>query len=271
MRAKIINAAVSKIYDDKTVLLLYNNTYQKEMHYPLINIADFAFILAFFVLPALFSTGTGNVTVPDAEHIPWLSVIVYSALTAYMIVRYHTTKHSLSVYENDDGNAKGFAAKKLSRLCLWFVNSFTTLIYLCIANYIITKLALHSGGDTSLPEITVTAANTKDKLFLVFWTALLACFEEFTYRWLLPVRLRSFMLHGKPDDDYTVTEKILCEISIICLFALSHRYMGWWAVLNALIAGIILRTRFFISGSVYPALIAHILYNLIAFYGILTP
>lgn len=242
------------------------------MQYPLIDIADFAFILAFFVLPALFSNGTGNVTVPNAENIPWLSVILYSALTAYMIVRYHTTKHSLTAYVDDDsGTHKGLAAKTLSRFSQWFVNTFTTLIYLFIANYIITKLAFRFGGNSSLPEITVTAANTADKLFLLFWTALLACFEEFTYRWLLPTRLRSFMLQGKPDDEYTVTKKMLCEIAAICLFALSHRYMGWWAVANALVAGIILRTRFFVSGSVYPALLAHFLYNLTAFYGILKP
>lgn len=268
----MISPQVSKIYDDKTVLRLYNNTYQKEMQYPIIDIADFAFILAFFVVPSLFSNGTGSVTIPDAEHIPWMTVAVYSVLVIYMMVRYHSTKHDSMQKDNVSGKpSQGFVSKAANFITRGVVSTFLTFIYLCLANYIISRLALTFGGMSSIPAIQVAATSFKDKIFLLFWTILLASFEEFTYRWLLPTRLLSLWALRRPEDAYTTTRKILCEIAVICLFALSHRYMGWWAVLNALIAGVILRTRFFISGSVYPAFIAHTLYNLTAFYGILKP
>ena len=239
------------------------------MHYPLSDLADFAFILIFFVMPALFSSTSGNVTVPNAADIPWLTVIVYTALTAYMAIRYSHSDKEIRFYRPEGRNSR------FSRIFLFFNNSIVNIVtpFFCLllSNFIVSRMASVSGGADALPSIRVTAETTADRLFLVFWTALLAAFEEFTYRWLIPSRLLSLWAERRPKDEYTITRKVLCELGAVCLFALSHRYMGWWAVLNAFIAGVILRTNFFVSGSVYPALIAHILYNLTAFYGILKP
>lgn len=239
------------------------------MHYPLIDLADFTFILGFFVLPSLFSSVSGNVTVPNASDIPWLTVIIYTALTVYMAVRYSHSDKKVQLYRAEGGNR--FFSRMLHSLNNGVINTVTPFFCLLAGNFIVSRMASVSGGADALPSITVTVETTSDRLFLVLWTTLLAAFEEFTYRWLIPARLLSFWPDRRPKDEYTTTRKVLCELAAICLFALSHRYMGWWAVLNALIAGVVLRTNFFVSGSVYPALTAHILYNLTAFYGILKP
>lgn len=232
------------------------------MHYPLFDLSELFLILAFFVFPSLFSAPSESVSIPSSSDIPWLTVILYTLLVTYMAIRYHTAKKHSVVY--------GRKTKALSFL-MYISSTLTTVLLLIAANFIVSKFASHYSGDSFQPDINVSAESLADNVFLVFWTALLASFEEFTYRWLLPERLISLWPVRLPEDSYTTTRKIICEAAVICLFALSHRYMGWWAVLNALLAGIILRTRYFISGSVYPALFAHILYNLTAFYGILTP
>lgn len=235
------------------------------MHYPLLDLTDFCFVLFFFVVPALFSPVTGSVSVPSSQDISWTSILLYACLVIYMAFRYHISKKNNPSKETETSHK---TVSFFSQKCVTIV---TTFLYLAVSNYIITKLAYHFGGDDAIPSIQGSVSSTGDTVFLTGWTILLAAFEEFTYRWFLPVRLRSLFLHDRTEDEYTVTIKIICELIVACLFALAHRYMGWWAVLNAFIAGIILRSRFFITGSVYPALIAHILYNLTAFYGILKP
>lgn len=235
------------------------------MHYPFLDLTDFCFILILFVLPALFSPVTGSVTIPESGNIPWMTVLVYGLLVVYMIIRYHHAQKHTQTDHQKDTTAKGKSLKILT----FFTSTVTTFLMLTFTNFIVTRIATDFSGFSPVPSVSATVETEADKLILVLWTILLATFEEFTYRWLLPVRLRSFWIERRPADAYTTTRKILCEAAIICLFALAHRYMGWWAVLNALLAGTILRTCFFKTGSVYPALIAHVLYNLTVFYGIL--
>lgn len=237
------------------------------MHYPLPDLSDFAFILAFFVLPALFSPVSGSITIPTVENIPWLTVLLYSLLVAYMAFRYHTDVKchtGVSFRLVKSRASSGFRAK-----AAYVILTICCYMLLILTDTLFSFLATQSGAQNAVPSVSVTAQNTADTLFLVFWTALLASFEEFTYRYLLPVRLRSFVSYCATCTRFRSVWLFICEAAVICLFALSHRYMGWWAVANALTAGIILRSGFFITGSVYPALIAHILYNLTAFYGIL--
>lgn len=234
------------------------------MHHILFDLAEFAFILIIFVIPGLFTPTTGTITLPDTENIPWLTVAVYAILVLYMMVRYHSSGKKLS----ESAAAPRSRKEKLSKAVQCFTQIFITYVYLSLTNLIVSKTA-DTFGMPSINVISDGVDTRADKFFLVFWVFLLAAFEEFTYRWLLPARLRSLWVDRRPSDEYTTTRKVLCEAVIICLFALTHRYMNWWAVLNAFIAGIILRTRFFITGSVYPALIGHALYNMSAFYGIL--
>lgn len=235
------------------------------MHYPLFDLAEFAFILILFVMPGLFAPSTGTITLPDSDSIPWLTVAVYGILVLYMMVRYHSSGNK----QHSAGSAPRSGKEKFARATQFFTQTVLTYAFLSLLNLIVSKAA-DTFGMQPINVISDGIDTRSDKIFLVFWVTLLAAFEEFTYRWLLPARLHELWDERRPEDEYTTTRKILCEAVIICLFALSHRYMNWWAVLNAFIAGIILRTRFFVTGSVYPALIGHALYNLSAFYGILS-
>lgn len=240
------------------------------MQYPILDLADFCLILTLFVLPAIFSAPGNSVNVPDASSIPVMTVVIYSVLVIYMAVRYHQSAKPSYISESaDSGKKRSLAGRLLSHISNGFTQTFVTLISILISNTIISKLAVHYGNGSLIPAINVNVTTTADKAVLFFWTLLLASFEEFAYRWLIPARLRSLVLRNGKEDELTITKKALCELAVLCLFALAHRYMGWWAVLNAFLAGIIFRSRYFLSGSVYPALAAHTLYNLIAFYGIL--
>lgn len=235
------------------------------MHYSIPDLADFAFILAFFVLPAVFSPETGVITVPEAGNIPWMTILVYVLLVTYICIRYHLARK----HAHADAQADRTSRTKMRGALIFFSNTAAALFLLMATNFLTTTLATNISGSAPVPSVTATVKTTADKLILVLWTMLLAAFEEYTYRWLLPTRLRFFLAESRPADAYTTTRKVLCEAVIICLFALAHRYMSWWAVLNAFFAGSILRISFFTSGSLYPGLIAHILYNLTVFYDIL--
>ena len=83
-----------------------------------------------------------------------------------------------------------------------------------------------------------------------------AFYEEVIYREFLPETLLSFTGERKIPG-------IIAECSCIIIFALSHRYLGLMAVINALLGGIALRICRRKSLSIWAGTAAHFLYNAI--------
>lgn len=90
-------------------------------------------------------------------------------------------------------------------------------------------------------------------------TAVAAFYEEVLYRWYGP-QLATAVLPAGPKG--TKAGKLLPEIPLVVVFALSHGYGGWPAVGNALAAGCILRLAAGYSGGPWVGFAAHLLYNL---------
>ena len=93
-------------------------------------------------------------------------------------------------------------------------------------------------------------------------------FEEALYRLYLPEALKKIFAAGAKDG--AALEKDAgfsgraagAEIICVLLFSLSHSYAGLFAVLNAALAGIILRRSAVKAQSIMPGFISHLAYNL---------
>ncbi|MBO4318911.1 MAG: CPBP family intramembrane metalloprotease [Treponema sp.] len=81
-----------------------------------------------------------------------------------------------------------------------------------------------------------------------------AFYEEVIYREYLPETLLLFSKERK-------IPAILSECACVLVFAMSHRYLGLMAVLNALLGGIMLRICRKKSLSIWAGTFAHFAYN----------
>lgn len=90
-------------------------------------------------------------------------------------------------------------------------------------------------------------------------------FEEMLYRTYLPSTL--FFIFTlplrQPSKKVIKIIKVFCEVVAAVLFALSHKYLGSLAVINALIAHIILRVCYKKTNNLLTNSTAHFLYNLL--------
>ena len=92
----------------------------------------------------------------------------------------------------------------------------------------------------------------------------LACYEEMLYRFFLPEKARMIVSLVFSDPDSAHVSRMfyaLAEFIPICLFALAHRYLGIYAVGNALCAAVILRTAVCKKVPIFGLCAVHAAYN----------
>ena len=92
----------------------------------------------------------------------------------------------------------------------------------------------------------------------------LACYEEMLYRFFLPEKARMIVSLVFANLDSARISRMfyaLAEVIPICLFALAHRYLGIYAVGNALCAAVILRIAFCKKLPIFVLCAVHAAYN----------
>ena len=92
----------------------------------------------------------------------------------------------------------------------------------------------------------------------------LACYEEMLYRFFLPEKARRIVSLVFANPEPTRISRMFyafAEFIPICLFALAHRYLGVYAVCNALCAAIILRAAFWKKAPIFGLCAVHAAYN----------
>lgn len=93
-------------------------------------------------------------------------------------------------------------------------------------------------------------------IFCILKFVFAAFFEETIYRFYLPEALLNFFEKKR--------NSIWIEIIVTLLFALAHIYLGVFAVINAVLAHVVLRITFIKSKSIIPGFLAHFFYNIIS-------
>lgn len=204
---------------------------------------EFILISCFFLIPPLFVNQIRSFSVS------WNSLLFIIFELFIAIFLYTQNEKNDSTHKNQ------------IKLFSFLVNQGLTLLVfglLCLSSVIFNILAYYVKSE----DIEVILPQKASEYFLYIIVFLMsAFFEEVLYRKFLPESLIRFC-------NFIRNEKILriakwsAEIIAVLVFAFAHRYLGYLAVLNAFVSGIILRLCYIKSKSIFPGFIAHAAYNI---------
>lgn len=213
--------------------------------------AEFAFLSIFFFIPPLFASATST----------GAAKAVSGSVFSYTLIPYFVVAVLLSIQNR--GHTAETACRKYSGnryICAAVFSGYVLVTFgeLCITAAVLEWTARVTGISETQPAVT-----------LAFFPLLLTCFAFLISSFSEEVLYRVYL----PDVLYTVSEKKLgstkalafSEILSVLVFALSHRYLGIPAVINAGICGIFLRICYKKSGTVFAGFAAHFLYNIFMF------
>ncbi|MBP5450646.1 MAG: CPBP family intramembrane metalloprotease [Treponema sp.] len=201
-------------------------------------------VLIFLVLPPLLVNPGSSATIANnGEFSPYIFLRLIIAIFLYC-QQIYVIKKSL-----------GDKASRFRRLVLFCTWSALCLGLLMIVQALMQALAMVF--PVNHEEIGFSSTFTALNYILLFINLFAGAFyEEVIYREFLPETLLLFTGERKIPG-------IIAESSCILIFALSHRYLGLMAVINALLGGIILRVCRKKSLSIWAGTAAHFLYNAI--------
>lgn len=209
--------------------------------------AEFAVVFLFLVIPPLL------VNKSTAVGMNYTFSLLLPAQTAIAFLLDFQERHRKPV---DDSMKTGRSFIKMTTCLSW--GAITTgCLMLIFALFELTAYIFPRMGNSGL--VDSKAPSTISGWLVCIMTIFVgAYYEETVYRQFLPNTL--ILLCGTRK-----WKKVAIELSSLLLFAFSHRYLGWMAVLNAALCGFVLRICRKKTGSVYTGTIAHIIYNTIMY------
>lgn len=245
----------------------------KNFHQLITEISEYFIITAVLALPPLFVPHQAGAVL----RVPSAGVLLFYALAAalFLFLRGRSTQSTLSALNTAEPDA-AFCRKAASKRATSAVLSFAArlLLYFCAltCSAVLWNLIASAAGESSLLENAADAAavcallsDTPGGTFrFVSGIIVLACYEEMLYRFFLPEKARRIVSLVFSDPDSARISRILyalAELIPICLFALAHRYLGIYAVGNALCAAVILRTAFYKKVPIFGLCAVHAAYN----------
>ena len=211
----------------------------KNFHQLITEISEYFIITAVLALPPLFVPQQAGAVlrVPSAG-----ALLFYALASLFLYLRARSTQKALS----------GFCAAARLLLC------FCALACSAALWNRIAAFAGENAVHAALPD-------EMGRRFLFFsGIIILACYEEMLYRFFLPEKARRIVSLVFANPEPTRISRMfyaLAELIPICLFALAHRYLGVYAVCNALCAAIILRAAFWKKAPIFGLCAVHAAYN----------
>ncbi|MCQ2981122.1 MAG: hypothetical protein MJ178_00010 [Treponemataceae bacterium] len=223
----------------------------------------FPILLAFRIIPPL---------IMPSDAVPLTSITAQSLLDAVKWLLFLTVIAipALMAYRNAhgcEGTTNGNAERESTRLIVrhWLVSGAGALALLILNNFFwswIPGAAAASPEAAALPPVSLT---------VICFIAVSALWEELLYRLYLSESLISFL--GVSGNSRWL--RPLCDGVSILVFAFSHRYMGWYAVGNALVAASIFTVQFRKAGprqhpwlAIFLTSTVHFSYNLILYLSV---
>ena len=216
--------------------------------------ADFFLIILFFAIPPIFSSVQNIEQISEQQSFspaaPISTLLLRVALSVYILFKMKFGKKDF----------KSFSfASTLSILCMLLLNAF---LWNFIAGF------FQSSSDDQLEKIVPEGFWSNFYIWLSLFVS--ALYEELLYRKFLPDEALSICSYRYLDpptiEEASVDSKqnslkyrIIVESLIVLIFALGHRYLGVWAVLNAVFAGGVLRFFCLKTGSFLSGFTAHLI------------
>ena len=227
------------------------------LHHINTRILEYCIIIVVFVLPPIFSHAgpdfSGEKNIPP--FLPLGALTVYAAAAVFLYLR---TERRSKIF----GISEAFSFKRILSLVYKMVVCYCALIVSALFWNYIAKIT----GKTELPPFNLPT--TFNKRLLLFASAIvLASYEEMLFRFFLPERGLAIVksiasAYEKPEQPVAV---IAAELIPIVLFALAHRYLGIYAVCNALCAAVILRFALYKKMHIAVLCAVHSAYNITIF------
>lgn len=201
-------------------------------------------VLIFLVLPPLLVNPGSSATIANnGEFSPYIFLRLIIAIFLYCQQIYVIKK---SLGDKDD------RFRRLILFCTWSAICLGLLMIIQALMQALTMAFPENYEEIGIPS-NFTPLNC---VFLLVNLLIGAFYEEVIYREFLPETLLLFTGERKIPG-------LIAECSCVLIFALSHRYLGLMAVINALLGGIVLRICRKKSLSIWAGFSAHFLYNAI--------
>ena len=213
-----------------------------KLHSFIREILTFSFIFLFFLLPPVFVSFSINNNNVIQWNLP-VSNIIYGLFSLALYLEYKQKTEIKTKFL--------FFYKEFSSFIFTFGFLFTTsLIFKFIASF----YSVTNSTQINFPQTFLSW------LYCITSFLFSAYFEEVIYRFYTPEILKYFLNKIKSEKFIY----ILSEGFPLVLFSISHYYLGFLSVFNAMIAHIILRICFNKSESIFPGFLAHFIYNIIS-------
>ena len=213
------------------------------LHHINTRILEYCIIIVVFVLPPIFSHGgpdfSGEKNI--SSFLPFGAFVFYAAAAVFLYLR---SERRSKIF----GISEAFSFKRILSLVYKMIVCYCALIVSALFWNYIAKIT----GKTELPPFNLPT--TFNKRLLLFASAfVLASYEEMLFRFFLPER------------GLAIVKSIAAELIPIVLFALAHRYLGLYAVCNALCAAVILRLALYKKLHIAVLCAVHSAYNITIF------
>jgi len=211
----------------------------KNFHQLITEISEYFIITAVLALPPLFVPQQAGAVL----RVPSVGALLFYALASlFLYLRARSTQKALS----------GFCAAARLLLCFCALACSAALW---------NRIAAFAGENA----VHAPLPDEAGRRFLLFsGIIVLACYEEMLYRFFLPEKARRIVSLVFANPESARISRVfyaLAELIPICLFALAHRYLGVYAVCNALCAAIILRAAFWKKAPIFGLCAVHAAYN----------
>ena len=210
-------------------------------------------ILVFFaIFIALILPPITNVQRDTLLQFQWnlpLNYIFLGTIALFIFLYEITQKKQNEISEKNTSNS----------IKTFILATIFTFISLFIIAFILESVAFLTKQNQQ--NVTISPINSKKELFYCILKFCLAAFyEEVIYRLYLPEQLKRFF----KNTQNKITQIYIPEIITIILFALGHKYLGIFAVINACIACVILRICYLKTKNIFAGTIAHFMYNFVS-------
>lgn len=157
-------------------------------------------------------------------------------------------------------------------LCLYFFYKDEVIKFIIIPRFpviltvgllfcsalILKSISVLSGSENTMQN--VLPSDILEWIFCILNFVFAAFYEEVLYRFYFTDSLFN-ILKRKFTFKYL---GLICEITGALVFALAHLYLGYLAVINAIIGHIILRICYIKNKSLVPCVAAHFIYNVMS-------
>ena len=205
----------------------------------------FIAIFSLFIIPPIF-TKSAATALFTSWTFPVLPLLY--ALLASFVYRFLCAQHV---------QANGHKSL-MTKLC-YALGAFCCL---CLTAVLIER-GVHLFGSAQFLTVALPSS-AKEAAYCIVNFACASFYEEALYRLYMPETMQVILQRICTTERGCRTATLVSETASVLLFALAHRYLGTASVVNALVAGIVLRAACKKSRTVWTSFTAHFAYNIVS-------